>query len=47
MKSYLGIRDVNAAYQSDAQADQGRVFGIDAGERNFVRLRIGAWEKTG
>jgi glutamate synthase (NADPH/NADH) small chain len=47
MKAYLGIRDLNAPYGSDAPIGQDRVFGIDPRERNFVRLRIGASERTG
>jgi glutamate synthase (NADPH/NADH) small chain len=47
MKAYLGIRDVNASYQSDDESGQDRVFGIDPRERNFVRLRLGAGERTG
>jgi glutamate synthase (NADPH/NADH) small chain len=36
IKEYLGIRDTDVVYQERATAG---AFGIDAGERNFARLR--------
>jgi hypothetical protein len=36
MKAYLGLRDPARA------ASAGTLFGIDLGERNFVRLRAAA-----
>jgi glutamate synthase (NADPH/NADH) small chain len=36
MKAYLGIRDPGLPYVSGA----GTLFGIDARERNFARVRI-------
>ncbi len=39
MKRYLGIRDTAVVYADRATADRGP-FGIDAGERNFTRLRL-------
>jgi glutamate synthase (NADPH/NADH) small chain len=42
MKAYLGIRDPNRPYQLDDGSGGYRVFGIDARERNFVRLRARA-----
>jgi glutamate synthase (NADPH/NADH) small chain len=41
MKAYLGIRDPDRPYQPDDGVGS-RVFGIDARERNFVRLRARA-----
>ena len=38
MKAYLGLRDADAPYASEARADT--LFGIDARERNFVRIRL-------
>jgi glutamate synthase (NADPH/NADH) small chain len=37
MKAYLGIRDSRRPYRVDAG---NAVFGIDAGEKNFVRIRV-------
>jgi glutamate synthase (NADPH/NADH) small chain len=39
IKDYLGIRDTDVVYGERTSADQ-RWFGIDAGERNFTRLRL-------
>jgi glutamate synthase (NADPH/NADH) small chain len=41
MKAYLGIRDDAAPARVDSPVD-GRLFGIDLTERNFVRIRLGA-----
>jgi glutamate synthase (NADPH/NADH) small chain len=40
MKAYLGLRDADAPYLAEAGA--ARLFGIDARERNFVRVRVPA-----
>jgi hypothetical protein len=40
MKAYLGIRDTDQPYPIDARSSGGRMFGIDARERNFVRIRV-------
>ena len=42
MKAYLGIRDTNEVYAADQTAGTGAIFGIDAAERNFRRLRLAA-----
>jgi glutamate synthase (NADPH/NADH) small chain len=41
MKAYLGIRDANAPYAAEGRAAP-KLFGIDAHERNFVRVRVAA-----
>jgi glutamate synthase (NADPH/NADH) small chain len=40
MKAYLGIRDTEQPYIVDARAGAGRLFGLDAAERNFARIRV-------
>ncbi len=40
MKAYLGLRDADAPYVGEARAGAGTLFGIDAKERNFVRIRV-------
>jgi glutamate synthase (NADPH/NADH) small chain len=40
MKAYLGIRDAARAYDSALEDGAGMVFGIDARERNFARVRV-------
>ena len=40
MKAYLGLRDADAPYASESKGGAGKLFGIDARERNFVRVRI-------
>lgn len=40
MKAYLGIRDTARAYSSGDGAGPGTLFGIDARERNFARVRV-------
>ncbi len=40
MKAYLGIRDTNRIYRPAMTDGEGRRFGIDPAERNFVRLRV-------
>jgi len=42
MKAYLGLRDAHAPYVSEGKGSAGKLFGIDARERNFVRVRIPA-----
>jgi len=42
MKAYLGLRDADAPYVSEGKGSAGKLFGIDARERNFVRVRIPA-----
>jgi glutamate synthase (NADPH/NADH) small chain len=42
MKSYLGLRDADAPYVAEGKGAAGRLFGIDARERNFVRVRVPA-----
>ena len=39
MKRYLGIRDANAPYRPARPNGAGTLFGIDAREHNFVRVR--------
>lgn len=39
MKAYLGIRDVERPYRTIAPEAEGELFGLDADERNFVRIR--------
>ncbi|NND76126.1 MAG: NADPH-dependent glutamate synthase [Ilumatobacter sp.] len=46
MKAYLGIRDTAVVYDERTSADR-RWFGIDAGERNFTRLRLPADDAVG
>jgi glutamate synthase (NADPH/NADH) small chain len=38
MKAYLGIRDSDQPYAIDGRGN--RMFGIDAAERNFARIRV-------
>ncbi len=40
MKAYLGLHDIDAPYIGDGMGAPGRCFGIDARERNFVRIRM-------
>jgi glutamate synthase (NADPH/NADH) small chain len=40
MKAYLGLRDADAPYLGEGKAGAGTLFGIDARERNFVRIRV-------
>jgi len=40
MKAYLGLHDIDAPYMGDSAAASVRSFGIDARERNFVRIRV-------
>ena len=38
MKAYLGIRDSDALYRAPRPGHEGRLFGIESEERNFVRV---------
>jgi glutamate synthase (NADPH/NADH) small chain len=38
MKAYLGIRDTDVVYAPAREGSEGRMFGIDAGEKNFARI---------
>jgi glutamate synthase (NADPH/NADH) small chain len=42
MKAYLGLRDADAPYIGEGKGAGGTLFGIDARERNFVRVRVPA-----
>jgi len=42
MKAYLGLRDADAPYAAESKGGAGKLFGIDARERNFVRVRVPA-----
>jgi glutamate synthase (NADPH/NADH) small chain len=42
MKAYLGLRDADAPYVAEGKGAAGKLFGIDARERNFVRVRVPA-----
>jgi glutamate synthase (NADPH/NADH) small chain len=42
MKAYLGLRDADAPYVSGGKGSAGTLFGINARERNFVRVRVPA-----
>jgi glutamate synthase (NADPH/NADH) small chain len=41
MKAYLGIRDAESVYLPEPKGSEGKLFGIDLGERNFTRIRVG------
>jgi glutamate synthase (NADPH/NADH) small chain len=41
MKAYLGIRDHHRLYENGRRNETGMLFGIDAREHNFVRVRAG------
>jgi hypothetical protein len=36
---FLGVRFAREAYAADGQSFSDRIFGVDPGERNFVRVR--------
>jgi glutamate synthase (NADPH/NADH) small chain len=40
MKEYLGIRDTESVYVPETRGSDGRIFGIDASEKNFSRVRL-------
>ncbi len=41
MKGWLGLRDPDCAYSPETADGGARLFGIDPGERNYVRVRVG------
>lgn len=41
MKAWLGIRDTDHIYLPERAGSDGKLFGIDIGERNYARIRIG------
>jgi glutamate synthase (NADPH/NADH) small chain len=41
MKAWLGLRDPDCAYSPETADGGARLFGIDPGERNYVRVRVG------
>ena len=40
MQEYLGIRDTSTVYLPEVTGSAGRLFGIDATEKNYTRIRI-------
>ena len=40
MRAYLGIRDAGLPYLNRGETGAGTLFGIDARERNFARVRV-------
>ena len=40
MKAYLGIRDTDVVYRPERRGSAGKLFGIDAGERNYARVHV-------
>ena len=40
MKAYLGITDTDTVYRPESKKPDGKLFGIDAGEKNFSRVRL-------
>jgi glutamate synthase (NADPH/NADH) small chain len=40
MKAYLGIKDTESVYRPETKGGDGRIFGIDTGEKNFRRIRL-------
>ncbi len=40
MKAYLGITESDAVYRPETKKADGKIFGIEAGEKNFARVRI-------
>ncbi|MBI4183164.1 MAG: NADPH-dependent glutamate synthase [Proteobacteria bacterium] len=40
MKAYLGLRDTDVVYLPPRKGQEGKAFGIDLAERNFVRVRV-------
>jgi glutamate synthase (NADPH) small chain len=49
IKAYLGLRDSDLVYRPPRQGPEAKTFGIELGERNFVRVRVAgaAREATG
>ena len=40
MKAYLGITDTDTVYRPETRKADGKLFGIDPGEKNFSRVRL-------
>jgi glutamate synthase (NADPH/NADH) small chain len=40
MKAYLGITDSETVYRPETKKMDGKLFGIDAGQKNFSRVRL-------
>ena len=40
MKAYLGILDTDSVYEPEIDGNDGKIFGIAGGQRNFARVRI-------
>ncbi|MEE9281040.1 MAG: NADPH-dependent glutamate synthase [Myxococcota bacterium] len=40
MQAYLGIRDSESVYAPERMGSEGKLFGIDIGERSFSRVRV-------
>ena len=40
MQVYLGIRDSESVYAPERMGSEGKLFGIDIGERSFSRVRV-------
>jgi glutamate synthase (NADPH/NADH) small chain len=40
MKTFLGLRDASSVYLPEREGSEGKLFGIDLGERNFARIRV-------
>lgn len=41
MKKYLGIVDSDSVYQPEIKGGNSKIFGIDIGQKNFKRVRLG------
>jgi glutamate synthase (NADPH/NADH) small chain len=40
MKAYLGITDSEDVYRPETKAVDGKIFGIEGGQKNFARVRV-------
>ena len=40
MKAYLGITDTDSVYHPETRQADGKMFGIDLGQKNFSRVRL-------
>jgi glutamate synthase (NADPH/NADH) small chain len=40
MKAYLGISDSGVVYRPESKKTDGKIFGIEAGQKNFARVRL-------
>ena len=47
MKAYLGIRDTSSVYLPERTGSAGTLFGIDAAEHAYARIRLGTSRPTG